>query len=430
MQTDWNDLGVTTDSPDLVAVLDRCGRGFLSYGDIGDPTAAVSLDPKAPLLLTHLALLALFDETPAGVVRTREWIARARLEIHRGLPREQLWLAAINAWAEGDRAAALSLHQDIARSWPRDLMSLKLGLIHAHGIGDHAAMLALCEATAPANDGRPWFFGLWAFAYEENHRLDEAEACAHRALAITDDDPWAHHALLHVWDARADAVSARDWLTTHRKTWSQGNSFIRSHMDWHLALCALDLGDRDRALEIYRKDIVACDVAYGQNLANAASLLARLDLTGAGLAADWVDLAALAFDHRHDRIDPFLDLHYLIALAKGGYLQAAFELREGIEAMAGSDKRPGHEAWIVAQSLAHGIIAWAQNDLSAAFRAFVPVLPKIGHLGGSHTQRDMFWQIWFYAGHGAGYGAVLRERIAARQAARPAHPLWRALSAL
>lgn len=430
MLTDWNDLSVTTQSSEAVAALDHFARHVLSYNSrLADFAQAAVYDSAAPLMQTHQAVLALMEDSPAGYTRARDWIAQAQLGVGSGSVREQLWLAAVAAWSQGDRARAHDLHLDIAERWPRDLLSLKIAEWHAIALGDHARLLRPLEITRAANDGRPWFHGMLAFALSENGRLDEAEIEARRALSISDIDPWGHHALAHIWDARGDAIAAEAHFSAERKVWAEnGNAFIHAHMEWHHGLAAIDAGHPSQARAIYDSDLWAKPARLAILQANAAGLLARLDLCGIDLDLRWQTLAEAALDHRYDRIDPFLDCHLIMALVKGGFLQAALDMRDGIDAMADA-KGPAQEGWRVAQSLAHGLVAWGQNDSSVLFRAFTPVMARLDRIGGSQAQRDIFWQLWFWSGFKTGHGAALASRISARRQAKPHHPLWRVLAA-
>ena len=84
-------------------------------------------------------------------------------------PREQRYIEAIAAWAEGDIARAIALHQEQAREHPRDLASLKLGQYHCFNIGDCPGMLRLALAALPAAADVPYLHGMAAFGYEQCH---------------------------------------------------------------------------------------------------------------------------------------------------------------------------------------------------------------------------------------------------------------------
>jgi hypothetical protein len=59
-------------------------------------------------------------------------------------------------------------------------------------------MLRAASSVAGANADVAYWHGMMAFAYEQCHLLDEAEASARRALSLRRKEPWAQHALAHV----------------------------------------------------------------------------------------------------------------------------------------------------------------------------------------------------------------------------------------
>lgn len=48
-------------------------------------------------------------------------------------------MAAVSAWAAGDLARAINLHEQQAQEFPRDLASIKLGQYHLFNAGNSPA---------------------------------------------------------------------------------------------------------------------------------------------------------------------------------------------------------------------------------------------------------------------------------------------------
>lgn len=413
MQTDWNDLSVTLADASAAQALNGYLRAALA--DAPGRGALLNAATDAPFVLTLAAFEAADEDTPAGRTRAQALVARARLGIHAGGVREQLWLAAVDALSQGDDARAFELWGDVARSWPRDLLALKALQRYGARLQRHDAVLSALQAAHSINDGRPWFHGLLAHAHWASGDEARARAEARRAHGIEAQDPWAMLALAGLDPApladgpKADArLGAALALAQALRAISEGRlEDGAARLDQ-----ALHQGVRDPRALAY--------VLHG---------FLRLELAGMDAGDRWRSLGDAAFDHRHDRIDPMLDLHFLLGLARAGLLQAALDLRDGIQAMAeGAPSAP----WSVAAPLAHGLMAWAQGDGGGAFRMMTPDMPKLAPLSldgfGPDGARELFWQIWYDAGFRAGYGAALGPRIAARAAMLPQHPLWKRLS--
>ena len=119
------------------------GLGFLGYEPrVLDVLAAAEHD-ESTMVQACAAALWMFSESPAGPPKAREHLARAARS---GLPcteREQQFAAAISHWVKGDVRSALTEHEALAHSHPRDLVSIKLGQYHAFNRGDSPTMLRL-----------------------------------------------------------------------------------------------------------------------------------------------------------------------------------------------------------------------------------------------------------------------------------------------
>lgn len=93
--------------------------------------------------------------------------------------------------------------------------------------------------------------GMVALGYEQCGLLDAAEAAARRALDLRRKEPWAQHALAHVMLTCGRIDEGSHFLESASLTWSGLNSFMSTHLWWHLALFYLSQGRNSRALHIY-----------------------------------------------------------------------------------------------------------------------------------------------------------------------------------
>jgi len=121
----------------------------------------------------------------------------------------------------------------------------------------------------------------------------------------------------------------------------------------------------------------------------------------------------------HDHVLPFLDLHYVAALARTDP-PAGRSYARGIVTRAGGRDEP--EAWAVAAALARGIVAQAEGDGAGAVAAMAPVIGHHAKVGGSHAQRDLFDQIYEAALIQAGRWEEAALRVGLRRTVRPGSP--------
>lgn len=383
-------LTVSTRRFEVVEAIDRFVDELLSHGQQAAVILeAAELDPDAPLAQACAAALYLFLQTREGVQRARPWLARAHAAAARGAnERERHLLAALDAWAAGQPQRALVQHLEVARRWPRDLLNAKLAQIHQLGLGDRSGMRALSEALLPHNEGVSYAWGLHAFALEQVGEFAAALKAGERAVAMNPDDPWAQHAVAHVFDALGRLDEGIAWLLAHSPRWKRCSSFMFTHNWWHVALLHLSRGEGDAALALYDRCVWGVRKTYVQDQVNAVSLLARIEQHGLDIGPRWADLAAHVRPRIHDRQSVFFDLHFAYALARAGDDEAVAELLGGIAAQARCSSLP---AWReLAVPAARGVVAHARHRLRDAALELQPLASRMHLLGGSTAQQGWF----------------------------------------
>jgi tetratricopeptide (TPR) repeat protein len=394
MRTDYLGNPVSPTSDAALAAVDGFIEAFLSYETrAAEVIGAAEAHPDSVLLNAYAATLWLLLEAPEAAERAAPYLARAQALAGEAHPREQAFVDFVTAWSADDIPAALSIAEAIQQAWPRDLLALKLRHYHDFNHGDFPAMLRAAVAALPAASDVAHLHGMLAFAYEQCHLLDEAEAAARKALELRRKEPWAQHALAHVMLTQGRIDEGAAFLEGVRDTWTGLNSFMDTHLWWHLALFYLSQGKADAALALYDAHVWAQEKDYSQDQVGAVSLLARLEMAGIDVGDRWDDLAQRLAARADDVVQPFLTLQYLYGLAHADRPEAdtllAAVRRAALEA-------PAHvrETWReVALPAAEGLVAHTRGDYAAALRGLRAALPRLAEIGGSHAQRDLFEQL-------------------------------------
>ena len=367
-------------------------QGFIASEARAVNVLSAAEDPS-PIVQGCVAAVHLFAESPAAPGNARPFIEKALEGAHRATPREQRFIHAVAAWADGDVPQAIRLHEEQACEHPRDLASLKLGQYHLFNRGDSPGMLRLALAALPAAGDVPYLHGMLAFGWEQCHGLEQAEMHARRAIAMCRKEPWAHHALAHVMLTQGRIGEGHAFLQDVSDTWQGLNSFMVTHNWWHQALFALELDRADEVLGLYDRQVWGVAKDYSQDQVNAVSLLARLELAGVDVGERWQDVAAYLAARTADHVLVFLDLQYLLGLARAGRPEADILLRN-VEAHARTAPPAVRETWQdIGVPAARGLLAWARGEHAVAAREFGQALPRMLEIGGSHAQRDLFSQI-------------------------------------
>jgi hypothetical protein len=435
MSTDALGNPVTLESPAALAPLNDFVEGFIaSEARVANILQAGS-DGSA-LVQAYCAALHMFAETGDAPAQARPFLVRAQAAAPRATAREQRFVAAVAAWVERDIPRAIALHEEQASECPRDLASLKLGHYHLFNRGDSPGMLRLALAAQPAADDVPYLHGMLAFAWEQCHFLEQAEASARHAIALRRKEPWAHHALAHVLLTQGRITEGHAFMREVSPTWSGLNSFMVTHNWWHQALFALELGHDDEALALYDGHVWGEVKEYSQDQINAVSLLARLELAGVDVGERWTDVASYLAERLHDHVLPFLDLQYLYGLARGGRAMEAQVLLHNIESHAQRVPPDERAGWLgVCVPASQGLLAHARGDWEFAVDALGAALPRLVEIGGSHAQRDLFAQLHLDAlirsGHLSGAQHLLQQQLRgqpeSRRLKRQATKLYAAL---
>jgi hypothetical protein len=141
-------------------------------------------------------------------------------------------------------------------------------------------------------------------------------------------------------------------------------------------------------LRLYDEEVRPSPTDDFRDLANAVSLLWRLEEHGVAVGERWDELREIALRRRRDTTLAFAALHNLLALVATGEIDAAWDLVRAMEDRA--EGRETDQAIVmdcVAIDLARAILDLALHRApSGDFACLVTHLPMIG---GSHAQRDV-----------------------------------------
>ena len=331
-------------------------------------------------------------------------------------------IEALGAWLGGSPLGAVAALERILARAPQDALALKLGHAVRFLLGDAAGMRASIERVLPhydpAHPARGYVLGCHAFALEETGDYARAQTAGRMGLNLCPDDAWGLHAVAHVFEMTGDSRGGLDWLEGRTAAWAHCNNF-RYHVWWHKALMHLDQGESERVLALYDAEIRADRTDDYRDIANATSLLLRLDLDGVPTGDRWEELAEIAATRTEDGCLIFADLHYLMALSAVGrdaeiaglmarMRRDATGLRNELAAVAA---HPGLAA-------AAGLEAFGTGDFDAAFRNLSAARAALPGIGGSHAQRDVFARLTIDAAIRAGYLDRARRLLCDRSGQR------------
>jgi tetratricopeptide (TPR) repeat protein len=381
--------------------------------------------PDAPI--GHIAkgfmllLLAKGELRPVAAESLKAAQERLDPEKHDG--RDHHLAQALSAWLSGDPKRAVSHIERVIARHPLDAFSVKLSQAIRFMMGDAEGMRhSLARVVSIYRDHTPfagYIRGCYAFALEETGAHIEAETMGRNAVALEPLDAWGRHAVAHVLEMTGRANDGKVWLGT-QSSWRHCGNF-GFHLFWHRALFHLELGETSEALALYDTAIRAEQTDDFRDIANAASLLERLELAGVPLGQRWQALADCAEQRVGDRQLVFADLHLMLALVNAGRSEAASRLVETLISGEGI----GHDARIardIAAPAATAILAFHAGNHRAAADLMEGALIDMQQIGGSHAQRDVFSQIYLESLVRSGREAA--PQLLARIKSRNGHNLF------
>lgn len=406
-------FGFALNSPEATAV-QACAEGMHGYcywraDAMVHLGRAAQMDPgfAMPRLamgwILHLARTHAYQDKIDGLLAQT-------VDAHTLDARECAYRAALEAAARGDAIAAATTLECWIQANPTDLFAHRIAQFELFWSGRAHWMRSLTELAAPAwsadTPGYGMFLSCRAFANEEAGLYGAAERFGRDAVAINPADPWGAHAVAHVLIMQGRARVGAHWLESLSDNWDDANQ-IKHHLWWHLGLFLLEQGKTQQILELMRTRIrnpesplVKAVPDATIDIQNVASMLLRLELRGVNVGDLWQDLAQICANRVHDHANAFSNAHDMMVLAATGQLDAAEALlrsmREFGASGAGSLRLSYRAAGI---AICEAVLAHRRSDFQGVVDALLPVRHDLSLIGGSHAQRDIFYQLLFDAAH-------------------------------
>lgn len=418
---------VSLEDPTLVEEWNGMIRAFLAHGT-ATPTHLGAVLSGAPQFAMGHAAKGLFSLMMGrkelwGVAHQAGKDAATALTQSGGSARERLWVRALGEWLDGRPSGAIAAMERVLTDHPTDTLSAKVSHAIRFILGDAVGMRASVENVLDAHKGHAlegYLHGCHSFTLEETGDYKAAETAGLKGLELASDDAWGLHAVAHVYDMTARPDAGIALIENNVPAWDHCNNF-RYHVWWHKALLHMDRGENDIVLALYDQQIRVDKTDDYRDIANATSLLMRLELEGTHVGDRWMELADFAQHRTDDGCLVFADLHYQLALGAAGRedAQVAMSERFAIDA-ARQGEMPARVA-DPGRSALSGLNAFAEGRYDAAFQDLAAARPAMQIIGGSHAQRDVFERMTIDAGIRCGmYDAtqiVIEDRIARRAGA-------------
>lgn len=406
MQQDQWGHTVTSEDTAAVESLNRAFNSYLRFRTdaMRHLDTAIEADPR--FALPHAARGILLESLKKPELQP---LVSSELEAAKnaGTPktdREKHYIAALEAALAGGVTTAVTHYQQIVNAHPHDLFAMRLAQSELFWIGEVAWMRDISETAAShwTRDvpGYSSFLSIRAFGLEENGDFPLAEKYGRAAVELDPADCWGAHAVAHVQIMQGRLDDGISWLTGLGGNWSAANHIVH-HLWWHLALFHAERGDYAAALDYYDNRLRDLDSPlmrampdFYVDIQNDAALLQRLELCGVDVGDRWNPIADLASARIGNHRSPFTSAHCALALAAAGRFDEASELLARIRDFIAADNEPlGARYAMAVLPASEAAIAHRKQDYRRVIDTLLPARRNLWQMGGSHAQRDLFFQL-------------------------------------
>lgn len=434
MFTDTRGLEMTASSQEAVDAFDATIDEFLASGR----DAAVLLkhvNESDPEMIMGQCVRGYFMRLPqqAHLIQgSNEAYEKAKALSAGANPREKMHVEALGAWVSGDIRKTNSIWEQILVEYPHDILALRIAHTMHFFLGDLDLMRDSMARVMPrwSEDvpGYGFVLGCRAFSLEESHDFTQAEPMGRRAVEINEDDVWAGHCVGHVLEGQGRRQDGIQWIDEHEEAWKKRGIFAR-HMWWHRALHYLELERFDDVLAAFDREYWPEPSQDNIDITNSSSMLMRLSMLGIDVGDRWESVGKICAGRTKDRMRPFNDLHFIMALTRSGRMDAAREILTSMREYVAANDGAGVTLVDVYKNagipVGESIIAYAEKNYSRVVEIMSSARYRMVPLGGSWAQRDVWLRMLIDAAIQDGQHAYARALLAERTTDCPTSgPSW------
>lgn len=386
-------LEITTENSETVEAFNEFIFQILRYGN--NPQIIFEIaekDSKCCLVNSLSSILHSLAETNLNLDLAANYFNQAKNSSYavenRITQREKLYLSIAESLLQQDQKQAFKLFEDLVQKYPTDLLASKILQTQYFNCGDKRNLCKIANYSLQHNPTNHFVQGMAAFGLVEMENYEVAERLGREAvrLAPGGNDPWAQHAVAHCLDMKGRIEEGIQWLEPFSSTWDDCGAFMNTHNWWHTSLFYMDLDNFPKVFDIYDnhvwnqfKDDVQCQ-------AGAVSLLWRCDIRKVPVLSRWEDLTDYVKPHIHDHLRPFLDIHYLYALARNGEDEKIEEMFQEIE----NNSKFTQTQIEITETCGKAVVHYAKGQFQQTCEEIEKISNRLNEIGASNAQADVF----------------------------------------
>ncbi|MEM7250609.1 MAG: tetratricopeptide repeat protein [Pseudomonadota bacterium] len=397
---------VRSQSPEAIAAFDRGIHSFACWrtDTFAHLDAAIEADPDFALARLAQGWILHTARTDAFRPKIEAILQACAPLVDRGDERECAYFDGLQAAFRGYGIEAGTVLESMLLNHPRDLFAHRLVQFELFWNGRAHWMRDIVERSAGEWNASVSDYGCFlsvrAFSNEESGFYEQAERYGREAVEIDPTDCWGTHAVAHVLVMQGRIDEGVNWLEGLSRHWADANQ-MRHHLWWHLCLFLLEREEHDRIVELLTTEIrnpesplVKAVPDATIDIQNVASLLMRLELRGVDVSAHWPMLADVCAGRVSNHANAFSNAHDMMILAANGEFELADQLLLSMRERHESPDRSLAVSYSAAGIAAcEAVLAHRKRDYAIVIERLAPVRHDLPLIGGSHAQRDIFFQL-------------------------------------
>ena len=418
--TDSYGYELSTTNAAAAEAYDKGARSFVGWkaDAMAHLGAAIEADPEflEPKLLKawilHSARTAKFVPVVQGL------LAETKAAAMGGTARQRAFAEAVSVAQTGHLQGGVSVMETYLADNPTDILAHRLSQFELFWSGESRWMRDIVERAAPAWNENTLDFAQFqavrAFSNEEAGDYETSERCGRDAVERMPDSAWGAHAVAHTYVMQGRVDDGIAFMEPLSANWADSNQ-IAHHCWWHLCLFLLEKGEYDRILNLLDTQVRNPDSPLVQampdatiDLQNVASLLKRLELRGVDVGERWQTIAEICAGRISDHANPFSSAHDAMALAATGRYDLVEQLTASMKGQGAAQGVVGAVTQTLGVPVVEAMAAHQRGDYGRTVDLMWPVRRDLHQIGGSHAQRDIFFQIMMDAALKAGRDTQVR----------------------
>ena len=403
--SDYYGFDLSTDTTEAAAAYDRGARSFVAWraDAMSHLDAAIEADPDfaMPKLLKAWILHAARTHRVTPAVQSL--LADAQPLLADATPRERALAASVGTAHHGDLQGGVAILETYLADNPRDVVAHRLAQFELFWSGESKWMRDIAERAAPAWDETvpdfAHFQAVRAFSNEEAGDYETAERAGRDAVAREPESAWGAHAVAHTLVMQGRVAEGAEFMEALSGNWANANQ-IAHHNGWHLCLFLLESGEYDRILDLLDTKVRNPDSPLVKampdatiDLQNVASLLQRLELRGIDVGDRWSTIAEICAGRIADHANPFSSAHDAMVLAAVGRYDLVEALVEDMQRFGEGHGVVGAVTRTIGVPVTEAMAAHRRREYDRVIDLMWPVRRDLHQIGGSHAQRDIFFQV-------------------------------------